>query len=65
MRLLDAMPDVEKTSVFGTAVHVVLKTGAEGADRIGQRLAAAGLPATSVTTVQPSLEDVFLEVAGH
>ena len=25
MRALDAMPDVEKTSIFGTAVHAVLR----------------------------------------
>jgi ABC-2 type transport system ATP-binding protein len=65
MRLLDAMPDVEKTSVFGTAVHVVLKIGAAGAERVGKRLSEAGMPVTSITTVQPSLEDVFLEVASH
>jgi ABC-2 type transport system ATP-binding protein len=64
MRLLDAMPDVEKTSVFGTAVHVVLKAGADGAASVEKRLSDAGMPAASVTTVQPSLEDVFLEVAG-
>jgi ABC-2 type transport system ATP-binding protein len=65
MRLLDAMPDVEKTSVFGTAVHVVLKIGAAGAESVATRLSAAGMPVTSVTMVQPSLEDVFLEMASH
>ena len=65
MRLLDGMPDVEKTSVFGTAVHVVLRTGSEGGESVGRRLSEAGVPVTSVTTVQPSLEDVFLEVASH
>ncbi len=28
MRALDAMPEVEKTSIFGTAVHAVLRAGA-------------------------------------
>ena len=51
MRLLDGMPDVEKTSVFGTAVHVVLRTGAAGAESVGKRLSEAGMPVTSVTTV--------------
>jgi ABC-2 type transport system ATP-binding protein len=65
MRLLDGMPDVEKTSVFGTAVHVVLRTGAAGAAVVNQRFADAGMTGTSVTTVPPSLEDVFLEVASR
>jgi ABC-2 type transport system ATP-binding protein len=62
MRLLDAMPEVEKTSIFGTAVHAVLRSPAVSAAVIAARLAAAGLEA-SCTPVQPSLEDVFLDVA--
>jgi ABC-2 type transport system ATP-binding protein len=66
MRLLDDMPEIEKTSIFGTAVHAVLKRpddDAEGAARmLERRLAAAGLAAAAIGRVQPSLEDVFLEV---
>ncbi len=63
MRLLDRMPEVEKTSVFGTAVHAVLRADA-GAAAAGlkNRLDAAGMPVTSIAPVQPSLEDVFLEL---
>lgn len=63
MRLLDAMPEVEKTSVFGTSVHVVLKPGA-AADRrlLEDRLTRSGVPVSAIAPVQPSLEDVFLEV---
>lgn len=65
MRLLDQMPEVEKTSVFGTAVHAVLKAGhPEAAGLMKARLTAAGLSVAAVAPVQPSLEDVFLEVAG-
>jgi ABC-2 type transport system ATP-binding protein len=67
MRLLDRMPEVEKTSVFGTAVHAVLKRGAGAGDEIAPalkaRLEQAGVPVTAVARVEPSLEDVFLEVA--
>ena len=63
MRLLDAMPEVEKTSVFGTAVHAVLHGDARQAgDALAQRLGAAGVAVSSIDPVQPSLEDVFLEV---
>jgi ABC-2 type transport system ATP-binding protein len=64
MRLLDEMPEVETTSVFGTAVHAVLKADpAASADALKRRLTAAGVSVTGIGPVQPSLEDVFLEVA--
>jgi len=62
MRALDAMPEVEKTSLFGTAVHAVLRDTAVTPQAIGDRLRDAGIPLDGVTTVTPSLEDVFLDV---
>ncbi len=63
MRLLDTMPEVEKTSVFGTAVHVVLKADHhQVAEILRGRLESAGVRVASIAPVQPSLEDVFLEV---
>jgi drug efflux transport system ATP-binding protein len=61
MRLLDGMAAVEKTSVFGTAVHAVLRPGHDLRE-LQSSLHDAGLDA-AVTLVEPSLEDVFLEVA--
>jgi ABC-2 type transport system ATP-binding protein len=63
MRALDAMPEVEKTSIFGTAVHAVLRSPATSADVIASRLAQQGIAVTRCTLVEPSLEDVFLDVA--
>src|SRR5262249_10909937 len=63
MRRLDTMPEVEKTSIFGTAVHAVLRTEGAPLDAISGRLAAEGVRVTGISPVQPSLEDVFLEVA--
>jgi ABC-2 type transport system ATP-binding protein len=66
MRLLDDMDEVEKTSIFGTAVHAVLKEPRMGAaERLRQHLADAGVEVFAIDGVQPSLEDVFLEVAGQ
>jgi ABC-2 type transport system ATP-binding protein len=63
MRQLDQMAEIEKTSVFGTAVHAVLKADARGNTApIAARLADVGIHVESVAQVQPSLEDVFLEV---
>ena len=63
MRLLDRTPEVEKTSVFGTSVHAVLQGDPRAVmPLLEQRLKAAGIAVTSMAVVQPSLEDVFLEV---
>jgi ABC-2 type transport system ATP-binding protein len=62
MRALDEMPEVEKTSLFGTAVHAVLRSAAHDTATIEQRLRTAGLPLQSLGPVTPSLEDVFLDV---
>ena len=62
MRRLDAMPEVEKTSVFGTAVHAVLRSSSTLPDAIAARFQDAGIPATCAV-VNPSLEDVFLDIA--
>jgi len=63
MKALDAMPEVEKTSIFGTAVHAVLKTPQADTEGIAARLRAAGLAVSACALVEPSLEDVFLDVA--
>lgn len=62
MAWLDAEGDVEKTSLFGTAVHVVMRPGGRGSEALGQALGRAGLPVTSIEPVVPSLEDVFLDI---
>jgi drug efflux transport system ATP-binding protein len=62
MRQLDGMPEIEKTSVFGTAVHAVLKKHHEAIGAVRDRLQSAGVNVMGITPVQPSLEDVFLEV---
>jgi len=62
MAALDAMPSVEKTSLFGTAVHAVLRRRTTTPEEIGRALMAAGLTVTSLSPVVPSLEDVFLDV---
>ena len=62
MRTLEAMPEVEKTSIFGTAVHAVMRSPDARPDAVAAALAATGISATC-KLVEPSLEDVFLDVA--
>lgn len=63
MRALDGMPEVEKTSIFGTTVHAVLRSPESDAESITTRLVAGGFEVAGCTVVEPSLEDVFLDVA--
>ena len=62
MRALESMPEVEKSSVFGTAVHAVLRPGQADATQLGSRLQHAGIAVERLHIVEPSLEDVFLDV---
>ncbi len=66
MRALDAMDEVEKASVFGTAVHAVMRhQAAADAATLGTRLAGAGVRTRHIEPVEPSLEDVFLDVVAE
>jgi drug efflux transport system ATP-binding protein len=62
MRALDSMGDVEKTSLFGTAVHAVLRDRNVEPAAIAQRLGVLDIVVDSIVEVDPSLEDVFLDV---
>jgi drug efflux transport system ATP-binding protein len=62
MRLLDGRPEVEKTSLFGTAVHAVLRDARVTPEDIAAALQSAGVRVDRIAAVAPSLEDVFLDV---
>jgi ABC-2 type transport system ATP-binding protein len=62
MDALERLPEVEKTSLFGTAVHAVLRSEDTDPDALRQQLERAGQRVISAARVAPSLEDVFLDV---
>ena len=62
MTILDRHAAVEKTSLFGTAVHAVLKHRSTDPAVLSSALRDQGIVVTSVGAVTPSLEDVFLDV---
>lgn len=62
MKLLDRHERVEKTSLFGTAVHAVVKDQSTDAAMLSSVLNAKGIDVTAIGAVSPSLEDVFLDV---
>ena len=65
MTHLDRQPWIEKTSLFGTAVHAVLAEGARTGEDVSATLASAGIGVSALAPVAPSLEDVFLDVVEH
>ena len=62
MQALETMPEVEKTSLFGIALHAVLRSESVNVEAIATRLREAGLKVDAIERVVPSLEDVFLDV---
>ena len=62
MAALDEHPAVEKTSLFGTAVHAVVRHASTGADVLQAALEQRGIRVHAIGPVSPSLEDVFLDV---
>ena len=53
-------PGVIEASMFGRAVHVVVRDEAEATGSLPTFLAARGLTARGISPVRPSLEDVFV-----
>ena len=62
MALLDQHDGVEKTSLFGTAVHAVMRSRDVNPEQLAAALSSQGIDVRSVGVVTPSLEDVFLDV---
>ena len=62
MNVLDDMPGVEKTSLFGTSVHAVLRSSEIRPEQLRATLGGRGIGVLAVEQVEPSLEDVFLDV---
>ena len=62
MRALEDMPEVEKSSLFGTAVHAVLSGSEIDPGAVSAWLGRHGHEVSAIDLVQPSLEDVFLDV---
>ena len=61
-RALDAAPEVLEAAMFGRALHVTVRADVDGPEVVRRTLAAAGLEASDVRSIAPSLEDVFVSL---
>jgi hypothetical protein len=57
---LRGTPGVIEVGLFGRTVHVTVSRSEGAALRVQESLRARGLEVTAVTTIMPSLEDVFI-----
>ena len=62
MTVLERLEGIQKTSLFGTAVHAVAATDAVAAADLEALLRSRGLNVIAIDRVAPSLEDVFLDI---
>jgi len=59
---LQQAPGVIEASVFGDAIHVLVKNAEHGLTELPAYLAQRELPPTSIERIRPSLEDVFVRL---
>ncbi len=62
---LQQAPGVVEAAMFGRAVHVVVEDEAAARASLPPFLASRGLQCSRITTVRPSLEDVFVSLVRH
>jgi len=59
------LPGVRAAAVFGDRLHVAVPDAAADGPRVAAALREAGLAAGEAQTIEPSLEDVFIERIGR
>ena len=60
--LLRDMPGVAGTALFGNVVHAILERAGATREKVAKTLVETGLTGYTLDTVEPSLEDVFLQL---
>ena len=62
--LRTCIPGVLDTAVFGNALHLIVLRAKEAIPMLRKRLLESGIAVTKIEQIQPTLEDVFVSLAG-
>ena len=62
LEALQNAPDVRDCSVFGNALHVLVRNAEKSLSELPGLLAAKGLPPRHMAQIAPTLEDVFVQL---
>lgn len=65
LEALTAIAGVHRAGLLGDHLHAITDAGAHTAASLGEALAARGVQGATVEEAEPTLEDVFVELAGH
>ena len=64
LEFLRTIPGVLDTAVFGNALHLIVLRAKEAIPMLRKRLLESGIAVTKIEQIQPTLEDVFVSLAG-
>ncbi|MCZ7569445.1 MAG: ABC transporter ATP-binding protein [Ardenticatenaceae bacterium] len=65
LEALAAVPGVHQVTLRGDSLHAITTQGAHTAESLQAALGAGGFGSTRVEAAEPTLEDVFVALAGH
>ncbi len=65
LELIKAQPGVVDAAVFGAALHVVVSAAEKARVELAAAMAAAGVKASRIEPISPSLEDAFVALTGR
>lgn len=65
LEVLASLPGVHQVGLRGDALRVITRTNSQTAESLGSALAARGFVVELVEPAEPTLEDVFVALAGH
>jgi len=63
LKALRGVAGLKSVRPFGGAIHVMYEAGRPGLDWIRERLAAEGIPVSSLKVIPPTFEDAFIALA--
>jgi ABC-2 type transport system ATP-binding protein len=64
LEALEGAPGIRDAAAFGNTLHVLVADEEAGTEEIGKRLAARNISLARIARIEPSLEDIFVQLVG-